>query len=125
MITLAIIGGRDFNDYPKMVEFISTYFSHFDYQLDTRIWHFDSIVSGGASGADKMSEVFAKEHNIPIKVYPANWALYKKSAGFIRNKEIIDAASVVLAFWTGESKGTQHSIGLAKQAKKTTIICYY
>jgi hypothetical protein len=44
----------------------------------------------------------------------ADWAKYGPAAGPIRNKEIIDACDVVIAFWDGKSKGTANSIKLAK-----------
>lgn len=46
------------------------------------------------------------------------WDLHGKSAGFKRNVHIIDDSDEVIAFWDGKSRGTRHSINLAKTAKK-------
>jgi len=54
-----------------------------------------------------------------------DWNKFGKATGFIRNQQIVDACDVVLAFWYGKSKGTEHTISLAKKAKKTTFIVYY
>ena len=76
------------------------------------------IVSGGAQGADKLAERFAKKYNIPTTIFMAQWIKYGKSAGFIRNKEIIDTCDAVVAFWDEKSPGTKHSLTLAKQQNK-------
>jgi len=48
-----------------------------------------------------------------------------ETLGFIRNQQIVDACDMVLAFWDGKSKGTQHTISLAKAQKKPTFIVYF
>ncbi len=78
----------------------------------------DIIVSGGAKGADFLAEEYAEQKDFTVVVYKAMWDLYGKSAGFKRNVQIIDDADEVIAFWDGKSKGTKHSLGLAKQARK-------
>ena len=76
----------------------------------------DTIVCGGANGADSIAEKVAREFNIPVKVYPANWSKYGKSAGPKRNQEMIDKESPdeVWAFPIGESRGTYDMINRAK-----------
>ena len=41
---------------------------------------------------------------------PADWDKYGKSAGFIRNKEMVDIADAAIIFWDGDSKGTKDTI---------------
>lgn len=80
------------------------------------------IVSGGAEGTDKMAEKLAAEYGLAIKVIPANWDELGKTAGFTRNKEMALYAkqdtqgAMLLAFWNGESSGTQHMMTLANTA---------
>ena len=76
------------------------------------------IVSGGAVGPDSFAEEWARQNNIPVTVFKPDWDKHGKSAGFVRNKQIIDKADYVLAFWDGKSRGTAHSISLAKKARK-------
>ena len=83
----------------------------------------DSIVSGGARGADSLAEKYAAEKGIPITVVPAEWDKYGKSAGYRRNVQIVAESDEVVAFWDGESKGTQHTIDIAgKAGKKVSVI---
>ena len=47
---------------------------------------------------------------------------YGKRAGLIRNEKIVENSSVIVAFWDGESKGTFHTIQLAKKFNKDIYI---
>lgn len=72
------------------------------------------IISGGAKGVDSIAEQIALDHNIPIKVFPANWAKYGKWAGHARNKEMAEYAEALIAVWDGFSPGTKNMINTAK-----------
>jgi YspA, cpYpsA-related SLOG family len=109
----AVIGSRSFNDYRKLKAICKKMISPKD-----------TIISGGASGADHMAKLYAQENQINYIEYPANWTLHGKRAGFLRNITIIENSNMVIAFWDGTSKGTEHSINLAKQQKKPTFIIY-
>ena len=104
---LAIIGSRTFKDYKKLCEI-----------LDPNINKIKKVVSGGANGADKLAEKWAKFNGIEVEIFLPNWQRNGKQAGFIRNEQIIEASTHVMAFWDGDSKGTKHSIGLAKKSEK-------
>ena len=72
------------------------------------------IVSGNCRGPDKSGEELAKEYNIPLKIFPANWAKYKQGAGKIRNVEMALYADALIAVWDGFSSGTAHMIDCAR-----------
>lgn len=58
----------------------------------------DIIVSGGCPrGGDRFAEIIAKQLGVPIKIHPAQWEVYGKAAGFIRNQFIADDADVIIA----------------------------
>lgn len=48
------------------------------------------IISGHAPGADACGECAARDHKIPLEIYPADWATYGKAAGIIRNQEMLE-----------------------------------
>lgn len=50
-----------------------------------------------------------------VNYYPANWKLYGKRAGFLRNEQMAQNADALVAFWNGESRGTKNMIELAKR----------
>src|SRR5690606_6698690 len=77
--------------------------------------HEVEIVSGGARGADLLGEAYAKEHNYPLKKFPAKWGVHGKAAGPIRNQEMAEYSNALIAFWDEKSKGTKSMIDLARK----------
>lgn len=106
----AIIGSRDFTDYET-----------FRATLDT-VPDITCVVSGGARGADSMAERYANEKGLPTEIYPADWALHGKAAGHIRNRDIIEAADKVIAFWDLQSKGTKGALQIADSLHKPFVV---
>lgn len=105
---LAIVGSRNFNDYDKFKMFINK---------SLKIWkkYPEEIISGGAKGADTLAENYGNDNNIPVTIFEAEWSVYGRSAGPIRNKLIIERATHIVAFPSRSGRGTQHSISLAKK----------
>jgi len=56
-----------------------------------------------------------------IEILP-DWDLHGKSAGMIRNAEIVKQADEVVAFWDGSSKGTKNTIDRAEAAGKLSAV---
>ena len=108
-IKLAIVGSRSFNDYEKLVAEIEDEYGECE---------IETIISGGAKGADSLGACFAKENAIPLVEHKAEWDKYGKSAGFRRNRTIISECTHCIAFWDGESHGTKHDIDLCKEMDK-------
>ena len=83
------------------------------------------IVSGTANGADKLGEKYALETIFNLKKMPANWDLYGKSAGYVRNEEMAKYADACVCFWDGKSKGTKHMIDLARKYNLILKIIFF
>ena len=83
--------------------------------LDNLDFSISEVVSGTANGVDKLGERYASENNISIKRFPADWNKFGKSAGYIRNKEMVEYGECCIIFWDSISKGTKHMIDLAKK----------
>lgn len=118
---ILVVGSRNFNNYEMLKNAIDTAVNTYG---DVE------IVSGGAKGADSLAEQYAKEKGYSLKVFPADWNKYGKSAGYRRNAEMHKYISefddkLCIAFWDGQSKGTQHSFELAKQYKNPIIVVKY
>lgn len=105
----AVIGSRSFQNYDILNRFLERHY-------------ISLIVSGGAAGADTLASRYAIENNIPLTVIKPNWVKYPKTAGFVRNKEIIRAVDIVVAFYDGFSSGTTHSLNYAEKLNKKTFI---
>jgi hypothetical protein len=106
---LAVVGSRTFNNYDLLKKEIDEI---------RKQYNITEIVSGGANGADKLAEKYARENNLKITIFPALWNKYGKRAGFIRNEKIWQHCDLGIAFWDGESKGTKHSFLLSKKYNK-------
>jgi hypothetical protein len=74
------------------------------------------VIHGGAKGADTEAGIIATSLGHDVQMVRAEWDKYGKSAGYKRNKKMIEMQpDLVLAFSNG-SRGTQHTINLARAA---------
>ena len=105
-VKLAIVGSRNFTDYSVVEKAVDEYI-----QL---IGQPSLIISGGAKGVDTLAEQYAEAHKISKLIFQANWAKYGKRAGPIRNKEIVNECTHVIAFVATDSVGTKDTITQAK-----------
>ena len=67
-----------------------------------------------ALGADALAIDYADKHKLTKILFPANWKRYPLVAGFLRNEEMLSVATLLVAFWDGESTGTRHMIEITK-----------
>lgn len=116
---LAIIGGRDFTDKQLFNKVLNKLLKKDMFSDITK------IVSGGAKGADSLGEEYADEHEIEKEIFLPDWNKHGRSAGYIRNHKIMVNSDIAIAFWDGKSKGTAHSIDLARGFKETLVIVKY
>lgn len=64
------------------------------------------IVSGGAMGADRRGEAWAKTQSIGVQRFMPDWVSRGKIAGHIRNEAMATYATHALGFWVANSGGT-------------------
>ena len=104
MRRILVCGGRDYADYYHLEEILSNEIS----------WP-EVIISGAASGADRMAVQWAVTHGIEFEEYPAQWDLYQNKDGPIRNQQMLDTGiDLVIAFPGGV--GTADMVRRAKKA---------
>jgi len=108
-VKTAVIGSRGISNYEIVEDVLKKY-------------TISSIISGGATGVDTLAEQYATKNNIPLTIFKPDWKQFKKAAGPIRNRVIVDESEQVVAFWDGKSKGTLDSITYAKKIGKTVYI---
>lgn len=80
------------------------------------------IISGGAIGIDTLAEEVADKRRISKSIIRPEYDKYGKKAPLIRNKEIVERAELVIAFWDGKSRGTKFTIDYAKKLNKEVKI---
>lgn len=117
MFKVIIAGSRTFQNYKMLCDYA-------DYKL-SRIEDKIEIVSGNANGADKLGEQYARSRGYLLRLFPANWDLYGKRAGYLRNVQMAEYADALLAFWDGKSRGTNNMIEEAKKRGLKIGIKYF
>lgn len=110
MLKIIIAGSRVFSDYEKMKRLVVSFVSEFEDGIE--------IVSGGCRGADKLGERLAKEFGWNVKQFLADWVLYGKAAGCIRNRQMAKYADICLLFAVegAENRGTKNMLREARKA---------
>lgn len=76
------------------------------------------VVSGGAIGVDASAEEFARRQGLPIKRFLPEYDKYGRGAPLVRNKQIVEYADEIYAFWDGKSRGTIHTVKYAREIGK-------
>lgn len=80
------------------------------------------VIEGEARGADSLARDEAKRRGIMVLPFPAEWELYGRAAGPIRNRQMLDEGEpdLVVGFHSNieASKGTRDML---KQAVKRGI----
>jgi len=116
-MNLRVAGGRDFNNYKLLREKLDFLLSNTDTEEVT-------ILCGMAKGADLLGKRYADENNIDVWEYPADWSKGKQ-AGYLRNSQMVDEGTHLVAFWSGVSRGTKHTIDLATKKELVVRIIRY
>ena len=85
----------------------------------------EEIVSGGAAGVDTCAAAYAKENGLKLTVFLPDYPRYGRAAPIVRNRQIVDYADRIIAFWDGRSKGTASVIAYAEKVGKPceVILC--
>lgn len=76
-------------------------------------WVYTEVVVGDCpTGLDKCVREWCPE----ARVFEADWEAHGKAAGPIRNRKMVQAADLLVAFWDGKSQGTLSAIREAARA---------
>jgi len=115
MITIIVTGSREYKDAYTMRRVFT--------EVKKEFGAF-RLVHGNQRGADKLSEFICRSLGITdIQRYDANWDLYGKAAGPIRNREMIDKeltrgdCIIVIGFPLENSVGTYDCMNYAAENK--------
>jgi len=106
MTVVLVCGGRDFNDEDYMNSRLEKLFKAREPDL---------LVHGNAEGADKFSGEFALSKECNVMVVPAKWKQHGRSAGPIRNAEMLALQRVDLVVAFPGGTGTKSMMTLAEK----------
>lgn len=97
----------------------------FDHAMRLHGAEITEVVCGCAPGADWLGKKWAMDNKIPVRNFRADWVMFGKRAGPIRNRQMADYADACLIFWDGKSKGTQNMIDEMRQRGKPCVVIEY
>lgn len=102
-----VCGGRDFNDAAHVFVMMT--------ELHQSLGPFTCVVHGAARGADTLAGIWAKQNDIEVREYPADWRTHGRAAGVLRNRQMLDAEhpDLVIAFPGG--RGTDNMVKTARE----------
>jgi YspA, cpYpsA-related SLOG family len=102
-----VCGGRDYRDVGCVKD--TLFCLHAQEKITT-------IIEGGASGADCYAAEWADEYGITLQTFRADWKKHGRSAGPIRNQQMLDEGKpdLVMAFPGG--RGTADMVARAVKA---------
>ena len=108
-----VCGGRNYRDQKHVDDVLQSIH-------DTK--GIEVVIHGCALGADACADFWASKAGVRIRRFPANWIAHGKSAGYIRNQEMLanGRPDCVIAFPGGA--GTRNMVELAKKADIEVII---
>lgn len=114
MFRLLVSGSRDYSS-PRILHMAL---------LQEWIEHPDLvIIHGDARGADTIAKEWGLTHlgRDRVEDFPADWDRYKKAAGHIRNKQMIDTKPDKAIFFFEPGKKNLGTAGCLELAKKAGI----
>jgi len=104
-----VFGGRDYKNVSLIYNVLDSF--HERHSITT-------IIEGGATGVDSHAASWALSHNIPVDTFLAEWNIYGKAAGPIRNRKMITEGKPDYAIAFPGGRGTADMI---RQARTTLI----
>jgi len=111
VVKVIVTGGRGFFDRKKLYDAL-------DY-IALSTGRIDLIAEGGARGADRLAQDYAREKGIVNVTYHADWEKFGKGAGHKRNQYMIDSNLDAYLVAMPGGKGTEDCIRRAEKAGLT------
>ena len=121
---LLVCGGRNYQDYATLSKVLNGL--HKEYGFTT-------VIHGAAKGADSLADRWAKQHDIPVQAFPAQWRTHEENcspncrsnsycrrAGFRRNEQMLLEGKPEMVVGFPGGAGTAGMLKLSRDAGVTT-----
>jgi hypothetical protein len=105
-----VCGGRNFNDREFIRKKLDALHEEFSFSF---------VITGGAYGADTEGFLWAKEKGIKTYIYQAEWSRYGLSAGYVRNRKMLEEGKpdIVICFPGGSGTANMKLLALKAGVK--------
>lgn len=77
-------------------------------------WPITEVVCGCANGVDNLGKLWALENNLPVKYFPAQWEVFGRAAGPVRNQEMAEYAEALVCVHSN----TSGSLDMVRRARQ-------
>ena len=114
---LFIGGSRDGFDEDLAYEIIHTHITNSIIKHKTV-----EIIHGAARGIDSLADFIATEKKLHIIPIEPDWNKHGRSAGHIRNQEMINECDCGLLVWNGKSPGTKGALSMLITSGKPFVL---
>lgn len=81
----------------------------------------EAVISGTATGVDRLGEAWGLAYNKNLILRPADWSK-GRGAGHVRNDQMADECDFGIVLWDGQSPGTRGMIKALKKHNKPYFI---
>lgn len=105
-----VCGGRDFSD----IETLDRVLGELHAEKPVAV-----MIHGAAKGADTLAGAWAKRHGVPTLEFAADWQRHGRSAGPVRNRQMLDIGKPDLVVAFAGQRGTTNMIEQARDAGVT------
>lgn len=112
-MNITVTGNRDYISSSVNVSQVLDLYKHM----------FAFVHVGDARGVDRVTLQWCRDNGIAHQVHKADWDRHGKSAGHIRNREMLKVSRGCLAIWDGQSLGTENCIQNAIQMDNIIWVC--
>jgi hypothetical protein len=110
---ILVCGGRNYSDKERLFQTMDYLASHY---------HVECVISGMARGADMLGAEWAEIEGIPVLKFPAQWGIFGRGAGFVRNQKMLDDGEPTLVVAFPGGSGTRDMVGRAQAANINVLI---
>lgn len=95
--------------------------------IDESYYKIDTIVTGNASGIDRLARQYAQERNIPLEIIDGMSEFYNnvcvgdmkdRHMAKIRDREFVDTCDAFIIVWDNDTYGTKHVIDIINNSEK-------
>lgn len=117
-----VCGGRDYNhaDAWNLLERdLKDYIAD---KLDLREVKIDTLIQGGARGADEAAAAWGKSEDAKVLEFKADWKQHGKAAGPIRNRRMIEVGKPDVVAALPGGRGTRNMIQTAYNANVPVVL---
>jgi hypothetical protein len=112
-VRVLVCGGRTYADREALFRALD--------DVHMRVGPVTLIMHGGATGADRLGEAWAKAHGIAVDRYPAEWRIWGPSAGPRRNQHMLETGRPDLVVAFEGNRGTADMVRRARAANVDII----